>query len=696
MKKLKKILHYNKIYIFLIIVTIIYSLLYINIFPHKSKIDSNLTTFTGLITNIKIDGNLLTLEINDTEKLIGNYYFKTEQEKNSFINSYELGDTININGTLTTPNNNTVPNLFNYKKYLERKNIYHLINIDSYHKVRDNKSLFYNIKNKIINHINTYKSKNYLHTFILGNNDLLDINTQTSYQENGISHLLAISGMHVSLLSGMILFLLKKINLKEKSQYLLTIIFLLFFMFLSGNSASVSRSVILFCLLSINKIFNLEVKTLNVFIVVFCILVNINPNILFDVGFQFSFTISFYLILLQDKLKENSYFKSLLRVSMISFLVSLPISIYYFYQVNILSIIYNLLFVPLVSIIIFPLSVITLFIPLLDDVLLLLIDIMEQLSLLCNQIPISKMIFMKPNLLWIITYYIFLSLSFNGKKVGIVLCVLLVFIQYFYIMIFPKAYFLMIDVGQGDSILIHSSNKTLLIDTGGKISYKKENWQQRETKSIATSTLIPLFKSLGIKSIDYLVLTHGDYDHMGEAINLVDNFKVDKVIFNNGEYNELELGLIKVLEDKNVPYFQNIKELNIDNNKLYFLNGRKYDNENDNSNVIYTKLNKIKILLMGDAGVEVEQDLTRKYDLTNIDILKVGHHGSKTSTSYEFINEISPKYSIISVGKNNRYGHPNKEVLDNLENSKIYRTDQDGSIMFKIKNNELKIETCSP
>ena len=99
---------------------------------------------------------------------------------------------------------------------------------------------------------------------------------------------------------------------------------------------------------------------------------------------------------------------------------------------------------------------------------------------------------------------------------------------------------------------------------------------------------------------------------------------------------------------------------------------------------------------MGDAGVEVEEDLIEKYNLQDIDVLKVGHHGSKTSSSEKFIDEVNPKYSIISVGKNNRYGHPNKEVLENLEKSKIYRTDMQGSIMFKIKNNKLKIETCSP
>ena len=183
---------------------------------------------------------------------------------------------------------------------------------------------------------------------------------------------------------------------------------------------------------------------------------------------------------------------------------------------------------------------------------------------------------------------------------------------------------------------------------------------------------------------------------MGETINLVNNFKVEKVIFNCGPYNDLEQELIKVLNKKKIKYYSCIKELNIDSNKLYFLQTKEYDNENDNSNVIYTEINGYKFMFMGDASVTTEKEILNKYNLSDVDVLKVGHHGSKTSSSKDFINEINPKYSIISVDKNNRYGHPNKEVLDNLENSKIYRTDQDGSIMFKVKNNKLKIETCSP
>lgn len=187
--------------------------------------------------------------------------------------------------------------------------------------------------------------------------------------------------------------------------------------------------------------------------------------------------------------------------------------------------------------------------------------------------------------------------------------------------------------------------------------------------------------------------SHGDYDHMGSSINLIDNFNIENVIFNIGTYNELEKNLIKKLKEKNIKYYKDIKELNINDSKLYFLNKGIYDNENDNSNVIYFKLNNYKFLFMGDAGKKRKIDIIRKHNIKNIDFLKVGHHGSNTSSNIEFINTIKPKYSLISVGENNRYGHPNKEVLNNLDNSKIYRTDINGEIQIKIIRNNFSIKT---
>ena len=244
-----------------------------------------------------------------------------------------------------------------------------------------------------------------------------------------------------------------------------------------------------------------------------------------------------------------------------------------------------------------------------------------------------------------------------------------------------------IDVGQGDSILIEFpfNRGNILIDTGVNDSY-----------SIIKNITIPYLKKRGIKNIEYLIISHGDYDHMGEAINLVNNFKVDNVIFNCGEYQDLEKELIKVLDKKNIKYNSCINSIDVNNNKIYFLSTREYNNENDNSNVIYFNYNNYKFLFMGDAGIKKEMDIIDKYNLSNIDFLKVGHHGSNTSSSEEFINSINPKYSLISVGKNNRYGHPKTSVLDILSNSNIYRTDIDGSIEIKFNKNGYKISTCPP
>jgi competence protein ComEC len=183
---------------------------------------------------------------------------------------------------------------------------------------------------------------------------------------------------------------------------------------------------------------------------------------------------------------------------------------------------------------------------------------------------------------------------------------------------------------------------------------------------------------------------------MGDATYLVNNFKIANVVLNCGEYNDLEKELINILDKKKVKYLSCLKELTMDNYKLQFLNTGLYDNENDNSNVIYLNYNNYNFLFMGDASIKREKDILDKYNINKIDFLKVGHHGSNTSSSEEFINKIKPIYSLISVGKNNRYGHPKDSVLAILENSKIYRTDIDGSIEIKLNKNGYKIKTCPP
>ena len=155
----------------------------------------------------------------------------------------------------------------------------------------------------------------------------------------------------------------------------------------------------------------------------------------------------------------------------------------------------------------------------------------------------------------------------------------------------------------------------------------------------------------------------------------------------------MELELIKILEMKDIRYDRKIENLKIGGYDFAFLNNSIYKNENDNSSVIYTKIKNTKLLLMGDAGIAVEKEIISKYNLSNIDILKVGHHGSDTSSSPSFINKVTPKICLISVGKGNWYGHPKESVLETLHNCDLYRTDFNGTIEIKFKNDSYTIRT---
>ena len=668
---------------------------------HKSKYNLDNKYFECIITDIFLDGNYLSLQLKGNEKLQAYYYFDMLEEKNDFLKNYKLGDKVYIEGKLSIPSNNTNYNLFNYKNYLYNEGIYYTLNIKKYDKVSQNSNIVYSIKNILLERISVDQDNYpYLMALILGDDRYLNDEIVAVYQNIGISHLFAISGMHIGVLSKILISILKKLHLKEVFIYVIVIFFLLIYLFMTGVSPSILRAVILFILLSMNKLFKLTIKTFNIFLVAVSIIMFIDPHMVFKVGFQFSAIISGVLILFGDLINNRkSYIEKLLFTSFLAFLAGLPICLYNFYEINILGFVYNLFFVPFMTYILFPLTLLTLVLPICGTLLTFFIIVMEKSAELCSLIP-SSLIFTKINLVMFVIYYIFIFLTlifWNKNRIVLIIFISCLLVHYNYNYIFSNNFMLALDVSQGDSILIHSKGKAILIDTGGKFDYSREYWQKREhNNNIATSTIIPLLESFGVRKLEHLVLTHGDYDHMGEAINLVENFKVENVIFNCGEFNELEQNLIKVLDKKKIPYYSCIEELNVDNNKLYFLNNRDYGNENDNSSVIYTKLNNQKFLFMGDAGVKVEEDLIEKYNLKDIDVLKVGHHGSKTSTSKEFIDEINPEYSIISVGKNNRYGHPNKEVLSNLEESKIYRTDQDGRIVFKIKNSKLQIETCSP
>lgn len=669
MKRLKTILQSRYIFKILTIISLIIVLIYTKYYPFKSVFNTNDTEFIGIVEDYIIKDNQIKISLKSKERIIVTYKYTGK-----VFNNLSYGDKIKVTGVLKEPSTNNIFNNFNYKKYLYNKKIYYIIEASKIDKIQNNNNHIYTIKNLLYTRINSLKSSNYIKALLFGDNKL-DKEIKTSYQINGISHLFSVSGFHINFITSIIYFYLDRVTYNKKIKYITVDIFLVLYLLLC-NTTSLLRCTVMNILLSINYLLKLNIKKIDIVLLTLILCIIINPFIIYDIGFIYSYTISFFLILYKNKYKTNNKLLKIIYISLISFLVSLPINIYTSYEINFLSIILNIIIVPIVSLILLPLSLLTLIFPILDNILYLITSILEKISLYTSNINIFKLILSKPSIILIIIYYLVIILILSKKKHYYLILILLIFHKTIPLYN-SNLEVVMFDVGEADSMLISTPSKrvNILIDTG---------------RGIDINNIIIYLKSIGITKLNYLIITHGDEDHIGGALYLIDNFKVDNVILNKGDYTELEVELITHLKNKNIKYTNNINKIPLLGSYMYLLNTKEFSNENDNSIVTYFEYQKYKFLFMGDSSSKTEEYLINNYNLTNISFLKVGHHGSNTSSSSLFINKINPKVSLISVGRNNLYHHPNKEVLTNLSNSVIYRTDIDKSIKIKI-NNKVKI-----
>lgn len=677
MKRLRHILQSKHLIKIITIIIFIITLLYTNYYPFKSKYTKDDKEFIGIVTKYEVKEDKITIEIKAKEKLLITYKYQDKE-----FNNLSYGDKIKVKGTLITPSKNTNQNTFNYQKYLYYKKIYYLVEATSINKIANNNNYLYTIKNTLYQKIDKLKSSNYIKTLLFCDNTLSK-EIKESYRINGISHLFSVSGMHINFFVSIIYLYLNKITYNKRIKYLITNIFIITYLILFPSS-SLLRSAVMSILYSINYLLKLKIKKIDILFLTLGVSLLINPFIIYDLGYIYSYTITFFLVLSSSTLKKKNKINKIIYISLLSFLVSIPITIYNSFEINIISILLNIILVPIISIIILPLTILTYIFPILDSILYLFTNTLETISLFISKINITKIIFPKPSLLIIVLYYIIFLLSYQNKKYFYLNIILLIII---YISPYLNSNFevVMFEVGEADCHLIkYPYNKnTILIDTG-KNEYKIKN------------EVIPYLKSIGIKKIDYLIITHGDEDHIGGSITLINNFQVKNVILNKGTFTDIEKELIKNLNKKKIPYQININKINLSNHTIYLLNNTKYNNENDNSIITYFTYQKYKFLYMGDASITTEDNLLENYNLNNISILKVGHHGSNTSSSKDFISQINPSISLISVGENNIYHHPNKEVINNLSKSRIYRTDINNMVKLTINSKGiLKVTTIT-
>ncbi len=638
----------------------------------------------GVIKKIRINGNQIQFYIDD---LLINYFCDEQQE----LEKYQIGDWVKIRGTFSVPKGEDNFYLFDYRNYLLSQKIHYVVSADTIEKISTKISYQYRIKRQMIKIIGNKKITAYLNTFVLGNSSMIDDDVMKSYQSNGISHLFSVSGMHVSFLTNILLFFLNKLRCSKIFRYICLFILLCGYAFLTNFTPSIIRASALFILCMINKECDLQLENAHILMYILGVSLLYNPFYLYNIGFLFSYVISFYLLKYQNTFNRyNSYFGKLFIISLLCFIASIPITINSYYHINILTPLFNLIFVPLVSFIIFPLSLLTLFFPFLDNLLYLIISVMETLSVQLARYDYFDITLCHMPTLSFIIYYIIITFIVNKMNSHeykyIIILFIIIFIHHNINYFNRYATISFLNVGQGDSILLTLPHNrgNVLIDCSNTQTFSSGSWKQRKnTFNVGQNVIIPYLKAQGISKLDYVIITHGDYDHIGSLDKIIDELDVKAVILNSGHNNNYEEYIINLLHDKKIKYYQMSKgKVQIDKYELLFLNNQDISNENEDSLVIYFNINNIKVLLMGDAGFETEKYLLEEYNLKNMDILKVGHHGSKYSSSDEFIKMVNPKYSVISVGENNKFGHPDKLVMEKLASSETYLTSKNGSVKF--------------
>ncbi len=653
MKKSKTIYLFN-------IIIIIFTYIYVKNYKLESFY-TNETKVIGIVEKVKIKDGNVTLFIKAKEKILAQCYECT------FL--YKVGDQVALDGYFKeiVVNNNFY--LFDYKEYLLSLKITKNFIFKEVEFINSSNNIITKTYNILSNRISNLKSSDFLKAMVLGDTSLFSDEINESYKKNGIVHLFAISGMHVNILATFLLLVLNKINKWKFLNYLIVIIFLIMYMLLI-NSPSIIRSVLMFISFSITKMFKLKMSSKTILFYICVINLIINPYNIYSLGFKLSYIVSFGLLLASEYLKKyKNYISKMFNTSLISFLVSLPLIVNTNFEINLLTPVLNVLIIPIVSIVLFPIAILTMIFPVFDNILVFLLIGFNSFNIFLSNISLSINIpYM--NLLLTITFYTFFIGFIKNYKCIYLIIVLLIFLinrQYF----INDPFLTMIDVGQGDSILISypHNQKNILIDAGGN-------------RSVGENIIGPFLKSIGISKIDHLIITHGDVDHTSGVVFLIKNFEIKNIYLNNSK-NSLEEEKITQYAD-NYMYVMTEKEIE-DNIAIY-----NFDSDDENKNSLITYFSDYKILLMGDASIEEEEKIISKVE--RADILKVGHHGSKTSTSENFLQRMNPKISLISVALNNRYHHPDKLVLERLKGTQVLQTSINGMIKINLKT--LEYETC--
>ena len=661
-------------------------------------------------------------EIND-KKIKPKSFIITIAKKHKTHIKY--GDKISFEGEYVKPNSQRNYKGFDYSKYLKTKGIYGNIKINS--KINIIKSnnlniifLYSNsIRNKIIKNINILfpeKTKGLFLGILIGYDNYISDDIKEDFSDSNLSHLLAVSGTHVSYVILGLLILFKFLKIPKIDSKILASVLLVFYLYIIGFTPSVTRAVIM-CIISImQSIVNRKQDIVTTISLSSLLIIISNPYKIFDIGFLLSYagTIGIMAFINNfDNIKKDNVkikllkvVKNMLYVTISAQILIFPVIIYYFNTISltffISNIIAGLIIGPIIigGLIIIVISflnikITAIMVKLYNVLLLILLKTTEIIS----KMSLSKIYIKTPSIIKILIYYfiIFIIISYiiirkskryylnkvldklilntrtiiKNSLTKISIIFLLCLIIFFFLNKMPqklKIYF--IDVGQGDCTLITTPmNKKILIDSGGS-----------ETYDVGKKILFPYLLDRGINKIDYVIISHFDTDHCKSFEYIMKNMSVENVVISKQpEDSENYREFLRILKTRkiNVIIVNKGDKLYIEKDLYFYTIWPDKDNfisENMlNNNSIVCKLiyKEFACIFTGDIEKIAEERILKQYEnntsILKSTILKVAHHGSKSSSIQEMLDKIKPEIALIGVGENNKFGHPNDEVLDRLK-----------------------------